>query len=62
MAIEDILKDKEELINTVLSLLEGRQAKATLNLDGIKFKIGKSSVAMDGKVNLTFVPLERKKK
>lgn len=62
MAIEEILKDKEELIQTVLSLLEGREAKATLNLEGIKFKIGKSSVAVNGKVNLTFVPMEKKKK
>lgn len=62
MAIEDILKDKEELINTVLKLLEGREAKATLDLDGISFRVGKSTVAVDGKLQLTFIPVDRVKK
>lgn len=62
MAIEEILKDKEELINTVLKLLEGREAKATLDLDGISFKVGSSAVNVDGKLQLTFVPIDKSKK
>lgn len=62
MALEDILKDKEELINTMLKLLEGREARATLDLDGISFKLGKSTVAVNGKLQLTFIPVEKIKK
>ncbi len=61
MALEKMLKDKGDLIETILKLLEGREAKATLNLDGIKFKVGNSSVAVNGKVELTLVPVDKKK-
>jgi len=60
MSLEKVLKDKEELIETILKLLEGKEAKATLNLNGIKFMVGKSSVSMSGKIEFVFVPVEEK--
>lgn len=60
--IEEVLKNKEELIVALLKVLEGKETRARVKLDGVKFKIGKSSVKMEGNVEFTFVPLESKKK
>lgn len=60
--IEEVLKNKEELIVALLRVLEGKQTRARVKLDGVKFNIGKSSVKMEGDVEFTFVPLESKKK
>jgi hypothetical protein len=60
MAIEEILKDKEALLLKLLEILEGREAKARLNLDGIEFKVGKSAVKLNGKIEISFVPIEKK--
>ena len=59
--IEEIIKNKEEILVAFLKVLEGREAKAKVNLDGVKFKVGKSAVKMEGVVEFTFVPLEEKK-
>ncbi len=60
MTIEEVLKDKEALLLRLLEILEGKEAKAKLNLDGVEFKIGKSAVKLHGKIEITFVPLEKK--
>ena len=59
--IEEVLKNKEEILVAFLKVLEGKEAKAKVNLDGVKFNIGKSSIKMEGAVEFTFVPLEKKK-
>lgn len=58
--IEEILKNKEEILVKLLELIEGKEAKATVNLDGIEFHIGKSAVKLKGNVELTFVPFDNK--
>ncbi len=60
--IEEVLKNKEELIVALLRVLEGKQTRARVKLDGVKFNIGKSSVNMEGAIEITFVPIEEKKK
>jgi len=60
--IEEILKNKEELIVALLKVLEGKETRAKVRLDGVKFNIGKSVVKMEGEVEFTFVPIEDKKK
>lgn len=60
--IEEILKDKEELLEKFLQIIEGKEARTRVNLDGVSFKLGKSTVRMNGSVEFTFVPLDSKKK
>ena len=59
--IEEVLKNKEEILVALLKVLEGKESRARVNLDGVKFNIGKSSVKMEGEIEFTFVPLEDKK-
>ncbi|MBI4173298.1 MAG: hypothetical protein HY519_01115 [Candidatus Aenigmarchaeota archaeon] len=58
----DLIRDKEQLMNAVLKVLEGKEAKATLNLDGVHIHLGTSSVELNGKVQMTFIPGEPAKK
>jgi hypothetical protein len=59
--IEEVLKNKEEILVALLKVLEGKESRARVNLDGVKFNVGKSSVKMEGEIEFTFVPLENKK-
>ena len=59
--IEEILKNKEELLVALFKVIEGKEARAKVNLNGVKFNIGKSSVKMEGTIELTLVPIEEKK-
>lgn len=59
--IEEILKNKEEILVSLLNVLEGKEARAKVNLDGIEFHIGKSAIKLSGEVEFTFIPLEDKK-
>jgi len=59
--LEEVLKNKEELLVKFLEILEGKEAKASVNLDGIEFRVGKSRVKVSGNVEFTFVPFEKKK-
>ena len=60
--IEELLKNKEDLLASLLTMLEGKEARAKIDLDGIVFTLGKSKVQVEGKVEFTFIPLENKKK
>jgi hypothetical protein len=59
--IEEVLKNKEEIIVALLKVLEGKETRARVNLDGVKFNVGKSSVKMEGEIDFTFIPLEEKR-
>lgn len=54
--IEEILKNKEDLLTKFLSIVEGKETKANVNLDGIEFKVGKTSVQLNGNIEFTLVP------
>lgn len=60
--IEEILKNKEELIVALFKVLEGKEARARVKLDGVKFNIGKSAVRMEGSIEFTLIPVEERKK
>lgn len=60
--LEEILKNKEEIIIKFLQVLEGKEVKTKVNLDGIKFNVGKSTVKLEGEVEFTFVPPKTRKK
>lgn len=58
--IEEILKNKEELLVKFLEIMEGKESRAKINLDGVEFNVGKSRVRMAGAVEFTFVPINKK--
>ncbi len=60
--IEEVLKNKEDILVALLKVLEGKESKAKVRLDGVKFNVGSSSVNMEGSIEFTFVPIEEKKK
>ena len=60
--LEEILKNKEEILVSFLNVLEGKETRAKVNLDGIEFHVGKSAIKLNGEVEFTFIPLEERKK
>lgn len=60
--IEEILKNKEEILIKFLEILEGKETSAKINLNGVKINVGKSAIRLNGEIELTFVPPEKKKK
>ena len=57
--IEEILKNKEELLVKILEIMEGKEAKTKIDLDGVEFHVGNSIVRMTGAIELTFIPIKR---
>ena len=49
--IEEMLKNKEELLVKFLEILEGKETEASIDLNGVEFHVGKSLVKMKGKVD-----------
>lgn len=60
--IEEILKNKEELLIKFMSIVEGKETSANVNLDGVEFKVGKTKIQLNGNVEFTVVPSFRKNK
>jgi hypothetical protein len=58
--IEELLKNKEELLVKFLSIMEGKETSANVNLDGIKFDMGGTAVKVNGNVQFTVVPAKKK--
>jgi hypothetical protein len=59
--IEEIVKNKEEFILKILQILEGKETKAKVNLDGVEFKFGGSKVKVNGNVEFAIIPFDKKK-
>lgn len=59
--IEEILKNKEELLVKFLEILQGKESKARINLDGVEFHVGNSIVKLNGAIELTFIPTKKEK-
>ena len=60
--LEDIVKNKEQFLEKLLEILEGKEMRTKLNLNGVEFKIGESKVKVNGSVEFIMVPCEDKKK
>jgi hypothetical protein len=58
---DEVVKNKEELMLKFFNILQGREAKTKLMLDGIELDFGKGKIKVDGSVELTFTPLSKKK-
>ena len=59
--VEELLKNKEELLVKFLSIVEGKETSANVSLDGIKFDIGGTEVNVNGNIEFTLVPPKKKK-
>jgi hypothetical protein len=59
--LEDIVKDKEQFLEKLLEILEGKETRTKLNLNGVEFKVGKSKVKVSGNIEFIIVPFEDKK-
>ena len=58
--VEEIVRNKEELITKFLDVLGGKEATAKVNLDGVQFNIGKSKIRLEGEVSFTLIPGKKK--
>ena len=59
---EEIVKNKEELFLKILQILEGKETKTKINLDGVEFNIGNSKIRVNGDIEFTIVPFVKEKK
>ena len=59
---EEIIKNKEELFIKFLQVIEGKETGVKVNLDGVKFKIGNSTIKLSGEVEFMLIPFKNKKK
>jgi len=58
---EEMVKDKGQFIEKILEILEGKETRTKINLDGVEFKIGNSKIRVSGNVEFVIVPFEKKK-
>ena len=58
--IEEILKNKEEIIIKLIEVMQGKEAKTKVSLNGVKFNVGEATVKLEGDIELTFVPPRKK--
>lgn len=59
--LEDMIKNKEDFLEKLLEILEGKETRTKINLDGLEFKIGTSKVKVSGNVEFIIVPFEKKR-
>ncbi len=59
--IEEIIKNKEEFLIKILEIMEGKETRTKINLNGVEFKIGGTKVKMNGNIEFVVVPFEKKK-
>ncbi len=57
--IEELMEKKGDLIMKLLDIIEGKEIKTKMNLDGVELRIGKTDIKLDGEIVFT---LARKSK
>ncbi len=60
--VEELIKNKEEILIKVLQFMEGKEASTKLNLNGIQFKVGGTLVKLNGEVEIALLKEEEGKK
>jgi hypothetical protein len=58
--LEEVLKNKEEILVKLMEILEGKEATTRISLDGVQFNIGGATVRLDGAIELTLVASSKK--
>jgi len=56
--LEEILKNKEEILISLLKILEGKEASAAVNLDGVEITVGNTTVRLSGEIKFKVNPNE----
>lgn len=57
--VEELLKHKEEILIKFLEILEGKESKAKIDLNGIELKVGESVIKLDGSIEFTLIPVKK---
>ncbi|HLD57352.1 MAG TPA: hypothetical protein VJA47_03545 [archaeon] len=60
--MEELLKNKEQLLLKALEFMEGKETSTKLNLSGIQFSLGNTQVKLSGEVEITLVRQKEGKK
>jgi hypothetical protein len=58
--VEEIVRNKEELLVKFLDVISGKEATARVNLDGVAFNVGPNKVKMEGQISFTLIPGKKK--
>ncbi|MBI4163442.1 MAG: hypothetical protein HY512_01150 [Candidatus Aenigmarchaeota archaeon] len=53
--LQELLKNKEQMLLKVLDYMEGRETSTKLNLSGMQFNLGNTLVKLNGEVEITVV-------
>ena len=53
--VDELLKNKEEILIKVLQFMEGKEATTKLKLDGMQFNVGTTLIKLNGEVDVTVV-------
>ncbi len=53
--LQELLKNKEQLLLKALDFMEGKETGTKLNLSGIEFNVGNTLVKLSGEVEITLV-------
>ncbi|GEM_PF-2073704 len=60
--LQELLKNKEQLLLKALEFMEGKETGTKLKLDGIEFNLGNTTVKLTGEVEITLVRQKPEKK
>lgn len=60
--VDELVKNKEELLLKALQFMEGKEASTKINLDDIKFTIGNLSIKFKGEIEVSVMKLPEAKK
>jgi hypothetical protein len=58
--LEEIVKNKGEIIVSLLSIMEGKETTSKVNLDGVELQLGKTKIKLAGQITFTVVPPKNK--
>ena len=59
--VEEIVKNKEQLVLKLMQLMQGNEATTKLNLNNIRLDVGKSQIRLNGTVEVSVTPFRKKK-
>lgn len=60
--VDELLKNKEEILVKILQFMEGKEAATKLNLNGMQFTLGNMLVKLNGEVEVSVMKTDQKKK
>jgi len=58
--IKELLEENGSLLEKIMVLLEGREARADINLNGMELKAGKTRVKLAGVIKVTVSQSKKK--